>query len=195
PSLKVLLPGAAAGVLVGWLTAAYVSETHVRLIIGLVAIAFVMNAWFQGAITPRPAGAERASTQATAASSTDRAGGAFWGSVAGFTSFVSHAGGPPFQVHMLPKCLAPRLLAGTSVIFFFVTNQMKLIPYWALGQFSAENLTTSAVLFPVALVAVGMGVWLVKVVRPETFYRVIYLVLFIVGIRLVWTSLSALATA
>ena len=50
------------------------------------------------------------------------------------------------------RCAAarPQVYVGTSVIFFAITNAVKLVPYFALGQFDATNLTASAVLMPIA---------------------------------------------
>ena len=99
---------------------------------------------------------------------------AFWGTVAGFTSFVAHVGGPPFQVYALPLRLDPKVITGTSAIFFAVTNAVKLVPYFALGQFDATNLTASAVLMPLAPLATLAGAWLVRRMRPEMFYPFTY---------------------
>ena len=68
----------------------------------------------------------------------------------------------------------PRCFTGTSVIFFAITNAMKLVPYFALGQFDATNLTASAVLMPVAPLATLAGAWLVRRMRPEIFYPFTY---------------------
>lgn len=43
-SLKILLPAAIVGIAIGYFTAAFVSEAHVRLLIGVVAILFTLNA-------------------------------------------------------------------------------------------------------------------------------------------------------
>ncbi len=77
-------------------------------------------------------------------------------------------------------------LAGTAVIFFAVVNVVKVVPYFFLGQFSTANLATSATLVPLAALAALMGVWLVKVVPRDTFYRVTYVVVFVVALKLIW---------
>ena len=96
-NLTVLIPAGFAGVLVGWVTATSVSDQIVSLLIGLLGIGFCLNTWskhlFHGA---------KART-ATAASLPK---GAFWGTVSGFTSFVSHAGAPPYQIYMLTATIA-----------------------------------------------------------------------------------------
>ena len=56
-NLKVLVPAGVGGVLVGWLTASLVSDTAVKMMIGLLGVGFVLNAWRKrnAAQTPRPA--------------------------------------------------------------------------------------------------------------------------------------------
>ncbi|MHC5655933.1 sulfite exporter TauE/SafE family protein [Stappia sp. ICDLI1TA098] len=175
-SLRILLPGALIGITVGYFTAAVVSDAHVRLLVGIVAVLFALNA-FVGrarATEPRP---HRPWV------------GRFWGMVSGFTSFVSHTGGPPYQIYMLPLRLDPVRLAGTSVVFFTTMNAIKLIPYAALGQFDAENLATSAVLLPLAPLATLAGVWLVKRVNAALFYRITYAAVGIIGCKLLWDGI------
>ena len=97
--------------------------------------------------------------------------GAFWGTVAGFTSFVSHAGGPPTQMYLLPLRLDPKLIAGTTVLVFAVANFVKLLPYAMLGQFSTDHLIVSAVLLPFAPVATFLGARLVRIVSFGDFLQ------------------------
>ena len=115
--------------------------------------------------------------------------GVICGTISGFTSFVAHAGGAPVKFYLLPQKLSKKLFVGTHVFYFFAVNQIKLWPYFWLGQFSTENLTTSLVLAPVVPVGVVIGWWLVKVVPIEQFYRIIYIMLFIAGGKLIWDGL------
>lgn len=179
-SLAILLPGALLGITLGHLTAAVVSDAHVRLIVGLVALLFALDALIgrARAETPRP---HRPWA------------GRFWGLVSGFTSFVSHTGGPPYQVYMLPLRLDPVRLAGTTVVFFTTMNAVKLVPYAALGQFDAANLATSAVLLPLAPLATLAGVWLVRRIRPALFYRLTYAAVGVIGAKLLYDGVVALA--
>src|SRR5690606_37896285 len=88
--------------------------------------------------------------------------GASWGLISGFTSFVSHAGSPPFQVYMLPQRLPNAVFVATGVMFFTTINLVKVIPYAALGQFSLANISTTAVLLPLAPIATLAGIWLTR---------------------------------
>lgn len=172
-NLKILVPAACVGIFIGWLTAAFVSESHVRLIVGLVALAFTLDHWL--GIRPR-----------TTATKPDPIKGGFAGALSGFTSFVSHAGSPPFQMYMLPQRLERRHYAGTWVVFFALTNLIKVLPYFLLNQFTSGNLATSAVLLPAAPLAILLGIFLVRRVPQKPFYRLAYGCLFLVSLKLVW---------
>jgi uncharacterized membrane protein YfcA len=176
--LKTMMPGAMVGIGVGWLTAAMVTDEAIRLVVGAVAIGFVGRwLWQQyrdrGAVEKRPRNGIAAS---------------FWGTVAGFTSFVAHVGGPPYQVYTLPLGLDPKVFTGTSVIFFAITNAVKLVPYFALGQFDTTNLEASAILMPIAPLATLAGAFVVKRMRPQVFYPFTYVTVGIVAVKLVWDN-------
>ncbi len=119
-------------------------------------------------------------------------GGVFWGSIAGFTSFISHAGGPPFQVYVLPQNLKPRVFAGTATMFFAAVNLIKVPPYFLLGQFSRENMKVSLALFPLAILSTLAGVWLVRRFEAERFYKIILALTFLIGVKLTYDALQAL---
>jgi uncharacterized protein len=178
-AISIVLPASMIGIAVGWATAAYVHEAHVRLIVGVVALLFTVNYFLGNARNVAP-------------KQHNRAKGTFWGALAGFTSFVSHAGGPPFQMYMLPLRLDPKLFAGTAIIIFAIVNAVKVVPYFFLGQFSTQTLWTSAILLPLAPLATLFGVWLVKRIRPDRFYLIIYALLFLISLKLIWDGVAGL---
>ncbi len=108
------------------------------------------------------------------------------------TFFVAHVGGPPFQVYALPIRLDPKVLSGTAAIFFAATNALKLVPYFALGQFDTTNLTASAVLMPLAPLSTIAGAWLVRRMRPEIFYPFTYATVAVVAVKLLWDGIAGL---
>ncbi len=177
-NLKVLLPGAALGMGLGWLFASAVSDDAIRVLIGVIALAFVASIWLR--------------TGRSGSKKNTVLGGLFWGAVSGFTSFASQSGGPPYQVYTLPQQLPKMVFVGTTTIFFAVINLMKIVPYFMLAQFSAKNLSTSLVLLPIAVFANFAGIWLVKSVPTAQFYRVSYVFLFILGSALLWDGASHL---
>lgn len=175
--LKTLLPAAMVGIALGWVSAAVTPDAVVRLLVGIVALAFGARA-----VLGRFVGAPR-----------HRPGmGWVWGAVSGFTSFVAHAGGPPFQVHVLPMRLDPRVYTGTSVLFFAVVNAVKVVPYAALGFLDARVLVSALLMLPLAVVAVLIGAAIVRRMRAEVFYPFTHAMVTLVGLKLVWDGVSAL---
>lgn len=186
--LRALLPAALAGVGLGWLAAAVTPEAAVRLLVGLLALAWVLG---QALARPQARAPARPGAAASAAAMR-RAADWGWGLAAGFASFVAHAGGPPFQMRVLPLRLPPGTYTGTSVVFFAVLNAVKLVPYAALGLFDAATLTAALWLVPPAVAAVLAGAALVRRMRPEVFYPFMIAMLGLVGLKLVWDGAAAL---
>lgn len=178
-NLKVMLPGAFIGVGAAWLLAAHVSDNFIRLMLGIVSIAFVLHAW----LAPAPAGGRRPPSAWA---------GLFWGSCAAFTSAMCQAGNPPFQVFVLRQNLDKLTYVGTFVMFFGVVNALKVVPYFALGQFSAPNFTATLMLIPLATAANYFGVWLVKRTPTVLFYRIAHLLVFIVSLELIRAGIVGL---
>jgi len=184
--LALLIPAATVGITIGGLTARWVNEDFVRLLVGIIAIAFTIHRWRSLRQT-----ANSASTAATSSQwrSQNKILGAFWGTCAGFTSFLAHAGSPPFQVYMIPQGLSKEFYTGTSVIFFGSVNAIKLIPYGLLGQLSVTNLSVSAVLLPLVPVGVFLGVWINRRLREDMFFTIVMTSIFIVGLKLTWDGM------
>jgi uncharacterized protein len=179
-TLAMMLPGAIIGIGIGWATAALVSDDVVKLIIGVISVLFVLRWATQG-----KARREKVMPH-------NPVGASFWGSLAGYTSFVAHAGGPPFSIYTMPLNLDPKILTGTGVVFFAIVNAVKLIPYFALGQFDSTNLLASALLAPMAVLFTFVGAWIIKSMRTEVFYPFTYAMILLVGIKLVWDGVAGL---
>ena len=118
--------------------------------------------------------------------------GVLWGALSAFTSTLIQVGAPPFQIHMLPQRLDKFTLVGTTVIFFTILNWMKVVPYFALGQFSARNLATSAILLPLAVATNFLGIWLVRITPTDRFYRIAYVLMLLIGVALLWQGARGL---
>ncbi len=146
-----------------------------RLAVGIIALAFVLSYFFM----PKPK-KERGRPSAAA--------GVFWGGVSAFTSALSHAGGPPFQIFVLPQRMAKLKFVGTATVFFALVNYMKLIPFFVLGQFSPANIKTSLALMPLAIATNFLGVWLVRITPTELFYRIAYALVFLISLALIWSG-------
>ena len=181
-NMSILLPGAVTGIVIGWTTSAIVSDHMVRLLIGIISLIFILDAIFpiRKKIVGKPP---------------SKPWGVFWGGVTGFTSFVAHAGGPPFQVYVLPQRLSPSVYAATSAWFFAIVNTLKLIPYFFLGQLSATNLEISALLVPVAIAGVLVGIVLVRRIAIEQFYRIAYVLVFLLSLKLIYDGVAGVLGA
>jgi hypothetical protein len=179
-NLVILLSGAIVGIMLGYFLAAQVSDAAVKLTVGAISIAFAVRRLIlergRTEVAPAPADVTR---------------GLFWGLITGFTSMIAHAGGPPFQIYVLPQRLNREVFVGTGAILFGLINWLKVPPYYALGQFTHENLATSFVLFPLAIASTWAGVWLVRRVPAERFYTLIYLLLIAVGLKLAYDGAVA----
>lgn len=181
-NLGILLPGAVAGIGVGWAVSSLVSDAMVVLFIGVISLVFILDAVFP--LRKRIAGRPPSTPW-----------GVFWGGVAGFTSFISHSGGPPFQIYVMPQRLSPAVYAATSAWFFAVVNATKLIPYFFLGQLSVSNLEIGAVLTPVAIAGVLLGIALVRRISVALFYRIAYWLVFLLSLKLIWDGTTGLIWA
>ena len=175
-SVKLLLPGAAIGIGIGALFFGYFSanERVLQLGLGILSLFFVvfqaLRAVITGALAKRhPHSAE----------------GVFMGAIAGFTSTIAHAGGPPTTIYLLPQKLPRDLFVGTTVILFAAINQMKLIPYLGLDILRAEHLVTIAILSPLGYAGVRLGIFFNKRFTDHWFNLIVYSILFIAGVQLI----------
>jgi uncharacterized protein len=176
--VAIMAAGATLGVGIGWATASVVPEAAVTVLVGLIGAVFALNLL----IRPQLHGARTAQV----------ATGLFWGTLTGFTSFVSHAGAPPFQVYVQPLGLAKAVFAGTTTVLFAYVNAIKLVPYVALGQINMGSLQVAAFLAVPAAVAVFIGVWLVKILPEALFFRLVTWALLAISVKLIWDGATGL---
>jgi uncharacterized membrane protein YfcA len=178
--LKLMVPGACLGIFAGWALARFVPVAAVELAVGMIAVGFGVQRI-------------RAERRGTPGRASGTASGVVMGAAAGFTSQIAHAGGPPFQMHVLPMKLPRDLFLGTSSVFFAAINWLKVPAYWALGTFTPANLWTAAALLPAAILSTWAGTVLVRRVDGPRFYAIMHALMILVGAKLVWDGLSALS--
>ena len=182
-NLKILMPGAVLGTIAGALTFKITNADVIRLIVGLLSIYFVGH-YLWG----------RRILESVTHKQPSRTGGTFWGAVAGYVSYIAHAGGPPVAIYLLPQHLPKTTLVGTTVLFFAIINFIKLIPYAWLGQINGESFFTSLVLLPLAPLGVLLGIYLHNRVSDKVFYSVSYGFLFLAGLKLAYEGASNLVS-
>ncbi len=169
-----MLPGAVAGIALAAGLAAAVPEERLLVVLGIITLAFgIYRLWI-----------ERGG-RIVAASSSPGWVGTLFGVAMGFTSQIAHAGGPPFQMWVTPRRLPHEVFVGTSSLTFAAVNWMKVPSYVLLGSFDRQVLEAAALLFPLAIVATLVGVWLVRRMDTARFYTLIYLLMVALGLRLI----------
>ena len=180
PELRILVPASMVGIVAGTLLFGFMSPATVKVIIGIVAIVFTVH--YVYTMRRRPDSALPYFPPAI---------GIAAGATGGFTSFIAHSGGPPISMYLLRGPLDRTGFVATTVLLFAAINYVKLLPYGWLGQLSSENLMTSLVLSPLAPIGVYAGVWLHRRVSDRFFFRLMYVVLFVVGCRLLYDGVTA----
>ena len=174
-NVKILLPGALVGITAGAMTFQYVNADVMRLLVGVMALYFVgIFVWNQRKI-------DRLHDLPVEPS---YIGGGFWGTLAGYVSYIAHAGGPPISIYLLPQRLPRTVFVGTTVLFFTVVNYVKLIPYIGFGQVNGGSLVSSLILLPLAPLGVLIGFYLHQRISDKWFYNLCYVLLFGAGIKL-----------
>lgn len=175
--LKQLIPPAVLGIGIGALSFSLMTNDHLRVLLGLLAVTFALNHWF---LQPSQ---QQAPNQCKAS---------FSGGLAGYTSFAVHAGGPPLNFYLLPLRLPPTRYVGTTVVFFATVNYIKVVPYVWLGQLNWETLKIALFLFPLTPIGLILGQKLLIKLPKILFYQLVYGLLLITGLKLLWEGSHAL---
>jgi len=178
-NLKLMIPSMTAGIAIAALFAASLSAAHVRLAIGLIAGAFVLRHWLGARferLAPRP-------NTLTAI---------LFGTIGGFTTMLANAGGPAWQMHLLPQRLDKFTYVGTFAILFAASDVLKIPAYGALGQLTRENLAVGLLLLPVAIASNYAGIWLLRRTPAEMFFRIAYVLMFLISVELIRGALAQL---
>lgn len=173
-----MLPGAALGVVLASAFAVLVDEGLFLLMLGLITLGFgLYRLWV-----------ERGG-RIVAPSNSPGWVGSLYGVAMGFTSQIAHAGGPPFQMWVAPRKLPHEIFVGTSSVVFAAVNWMKVPSYLALGSLNQQTLTAALALMPLAIASTYAGIWVVRRLDTQRFYTVVYVLMIVLGGKLVWDGL------
>ena len=175
--LKISILGMTIGVLIGWATANIVIEWLVTIIIGLMGLIFALNQLLQNKIVKKNP------------IKINQTKGIFWCSIAGFTSFISHNGGPPWQIFILPLGLKKVVYVGSSVIAFSYVNAIKVVPYYFLGQLNFESIIIALFLLIPASFAVYLGYKVVTNIPEKLFFKLVSWALLLISLKLIYDGL------
>ncbi|WP_102157436.1 sulfite exporter TauE/SafE family protein [Zhihengliuella halotolerans] len=169
-TLRRLVPGVLAGMVVGAVFLGASTDDVVRRVIGTILLALLGFALWQ----------RRAKARSAAVASPSRAAGYGYGTLGGFTTMVANAGGPVMSLYLLSMRLPVKAFLGTTAYFFFAVNLAKLPFQIGLGLLDAQIFAISAALVPLVVVGAFAGRWLATRIS-QRFFEVAVLVLTGVG--------------
>jgi uncharacterized membrane protein YfcA len=178
PDLKLMLPAAIVGIVLGTLVFGVLSDNLVKITVGLIAVLFALDRLLRHRASTAPRPPHRLFAWLAGAGS-------------GFTSTLAHAGGPPVMAYLLNRQLPRQTFVATSVYFFTAINLAKLPTYIGLGIFTKTTLIASAMLMPLVPVGVWLGLRLLARIPERPFYWFATTTLGLSGLKLLWDGLCA----
>jgi len=175
-TIKLMVPFAAFGIVIGSLTFSYFSEELLKFMIGLMGFLFAGHYFFFK--KNKEAKSEKNFTK-----------GSICSTIAGFTSFCVHAGGTPVSIYLLPLRMKKEIYLGTRIIFFTFVNLIKLPLYINLSMTNLVTFKQSVLLFPLAFIGILIGYRLIKIIEEKLFYNILYTLIFITSTKLLYDYL------
>ncbi len=118
--------------------------------------------------------------------------GAAAGAAAGVSSTLAHAAGPIATMYLLPQQMPRGSYVATTVLLFAIVNQVKLIPYIALGLINTTTLGAGLVLLPGVVLGALLGLKVHGHVPQRQFTAVVYVLLTLAGGHMVTKGLGGL---
>lgn len=173
PNLRLLLPASVVGICAGYFAVAYVPVDAIKLLLSFIGFSYLAQAM-----------ARRLSKTETPPRPADTPRGLIYGALSGLTSYISHAGGPPYQAYVLPQKLDKLVYLGTTTIFFACVNLMKLPAFMLAGQVNWQSMSQSVWLIPAALTGAFSGAWISKKLPQHIFFALVEIALAIVSVKL-----------
>ena len=158
-----LLPGALAGVLLGWFALGRINDAQTAKVVGaIIAVMLGLHLWRR-----RGAAADEAAAHAPVWL------GPVMGLFAGFTTMIANAAGPVMALYLLAMRLPKLEFLGTGAAFFLVINWVK-VPFVAqLGLINAESMKLNLWLLPAVAVGALLGRPVVERVNQKIFENVV----------------------
>lgn len=175
------LPGTVLGIALAWGLFKFCEgsaadkdrlDAWLKIAVGLIALGFVVLQTIR-AIRGRPVTVSPGPAHATAV-----------GAVAGVTSTFAHAAGPVMAIYLLGQRMESGRYVATTAIYFWIVNQIKLVPAWNLGWLNLSSVRYSLVFMPAVIAGTLLGVWLQKRVGQKQFTGIVYALLAAAGAHL-----------
>ena len=170
-----LLPGAIAGIITGTIFITNVPPGSLRLSLGVIVLIIAIYKLFENnlfrAIRFEPRNWH----------------GLLAGTVAGFSSTLAHAGGPPVSVYLLLQDLKPRTFIASSALFFGIINWIKVPFYLYAGLFDLDLMRHVVSLLWLLPVGVFLGKWASNKISKQLFDKIASVMLMVTALFLILT--------
>jgi uncharacterized protein len=173
--VRALLPGSLVGIAAAAPVLRHLPPAGLARVIGGLAILFALIPW-------RRLSKEKEVEQAAGSPAI----GFAVGTAAGFTSTLAHVGGIMTTLYLLPKRMSPATFVATGSVIFCGMNLAKIAPYLATGMITGRTLVQDLALLPTLALGAGLGFWLNRRIKGESFGRIILVIVILAGLKLLW---------
>lgn len=167
--LRVLMPAALAGVVLGTWALSQLSEFWLGKVIGALALVFgLLQLWLSArrvalfGATPPPAA------------------GAVAGVLSGVSSAVSHSGGVIMSLYLVNAGLSTTAILGTGSAVVTAANALKFLGYWRIGFLTPEILLAALLSLPWLVLGAWLG-YRVNRVLPRRAFELAIVVIALAG--------------
>ena len=167
PHLKLLLPWALVGIVLGTLIGSYIDDKVFKIIMAItIFISIPLMIWLKEQKDTIPkTGLFSIST----------------GIAGGFTSMVGNLAGSVMAVYLLAARLPKNVYIGTTAWFFLILNWLK-VPFHVFSwhTISVNSVLLALALLPIILLGALIGIKFIKKI-PENYYRWFIIVMTIIA--------------
>ena len=174
-NVRLLLPGTVIGVAIGWALLTSLTDRHLKVGLGVIALSFVTlqilrrtrvltgspfrPVWWQGTLC---------------------------GIAAGFCSILAHAAGAIIVLYLLPQRLGKEKFVATTVLYYACLNVIKVPFYVERGMLTVDVVVSALWLVPVVVLGAFLGVWMNRRVSENVFAWIVYTVVVITACKLLF---------
>ena len=172
--IRLLVPSAILGIIVGTYLLATLNNTTLRHILGVFTLLFVaykIADYRLKALDYHPRDWH----------------GYLTGAASGLGSALANAGSVPFTVYMLLQDVTPTVFVGTTTLYFAVVNILKVPGFVVAGLIDLNRLLSVIWVIPVIVAGVYVGRWLIKRIHKRAFEWFMLVVLVITSAILLLT--------
>jgi uncharacterized membrane protein YfcA len=170
-----LMPWAWLGIFSGFLGMSHISNTHLRIFIGILILILMGISWLTGKAFSENRMPEHWLFAAVL------------GILAGSTSMMANAAGPVMVIYLMAMRLPKENFIGTSAWFFWIVNLSKLPFSQKLDLINLQSFQTNLALLPCIIFGGIIGIFLVHRISQNIFNRAVQLLAVAGALFLIFT--------